>query len=157
MSLYAAYGSAGGTVANQAPYAQLWNPSATRRIKLVQWSFFSKDSGGGINRPVLVRSTARGATPNATVTPDADNSERADSVPPSGAVLELGPFGTSPTLASPYLYCPVAYLALGGDGFVLPLPRAIVVPPGTGVVLTWFDTTVGDTIVGVEAGVAFED
>jgi hypothetical protein len=157
VSTYHAYGQAGGTVANQAAYWQLWNPSTTRRIILVRAALYTLDSGGGVNRPQLVRSTGRGATPNASVTPNANSSHNQGSAPPSAAVFELGPFGTAPTLASPAMYTPVAFIANGADGFDLPLPRGIIIPPGAGVVCTWLDTTATDTIVGVEGGVMFED
>jgi hypothetical protein len=167
---YTVRASIGVSTAMNLPLAQLWNPSSTRRIEVVEFWVFDNDADSIAGFTwTISRSSARGATPTATVTPDADNSHDADSVPPSGAVLELAPFATPPTLATPPLSA-LAYKALSAgaarpDGGIVYYPssgdflsedRPVVVPPGTGLVLAM---TGGTSSMGNprEITVGFED
>jgi hypothetical protein len=85
-----------------------------------------------VSNPAVQRSSARGATPTATVTPDIDNDWSRAVAPPSTAVLELATFGTQPTLAGPDLFKANLPAAIG-SGFIIPFAgRGILVPPGTG-------------------------
>lgn len=150
--------------------AQLWNPSSTRRIEVVEFSVFDEDFDNTTAFSwLLSRSSARGATPNVTVTPDGDNAHQADSVPPSGAVLEFGPFATPPTLATPPLYVLAHKPIIGGtkpDGGIAYFPgemgnpiseeRPIVVGPGTGFVLHMTGSAVS-MAASQEVTVGFED
>ena len=81
--------------------AQIWNPSTTIDIYVVE-IFFQKTVATA-DHHMISRSTARGATPTATSTPDADNDYENRNTPASAFVLELGTFGTQPTLATPTL------------------------------------------------------
>lgn len=81
--------------------AQVWNPSTTRDIYVVE-IFFQKTVATA-DHHMVSRSSARGATPTVTETPDADNDYMGSAAPPSAFVLELGTFGTQPTLATPTL------------------------------------------------------
>lgn len=82
----------------------------------------------------LARSTARGATPGATVTPDLDNSQNRGKAPNSAFVLELAAFGTQPTVDGSDLVRWNLPAAIGA-GVILPLRRPVEVPAGTGLVL----------------------
>lgn len=113
--------------------AQLWNPHTTNRIRVYEIEI--ADTVATAVNIGLRRSTARGATPGATVTPTiASDLERAIA-PPSGAVLELAAFGTQPTLEGVNLWR--WYLAAtAGSAVILPIPEGIVVPPAAGLCIT---------------------
>ena len=136
MALYYVTGFHTGAVVSGDPLVQLWNPSTTKRIKVLNVAYFVADNTGGTAlRWRIVRSTARGTVPGLTVTPDADNEAERAAAPGSGMVLEFGPFTTQPTQATPALASPGVTPATtnnNSSGFVLPLPRGIVVPPGSG-------------------------
>lgn len=108
----------------------LWNPHASRRIRIVEFAIFKAGAGAANDSARLVRITTRG-TAGSTVTPDADNSSEGDSTSPAGALLDLAAFTVQPTLASPGMYGWVAP-AVAGAGWQLPIPRGIVLLPGTG-------------------------
>ena len=82
------------------------------------------------------RSTARGATPASTVTPDADNAVDGRAAPVSGALLDLGAFGTQPTvIVNMRLYRGGGPTNVGQAlGLFFPIP--IGVPPSTGLCIT---------------------
>lgn len=110
--------------------AQMWNPSSTRSIYITAVAWFQ--TVATVSNPSIQRSTARGATPTATVTPDIDNNWDRDVAPASAAVLELATFGTQPTLATPPLFSSNLPAAIG-SGFLVPFSgRGIKVPAGTG-------------------------
>jgi hypothetical protein len=112
---------------------QLWNPSTTvpiwvRELHVVVTTAAAANIG-------LQRSTARGATPGSTVTPDIDSDIENALSPPSASVLELATFGTQPTLATPAFenwYLPA--VAGGGVMFVFGERGrgAVKVKPGNG-------------------------
>ncbi len=97
--------------------AQLWNPHATKPVWVTAISL--AQTGAVVSNPAVYRSSARGATPTATVTPTiASDWDRMIS-PPSAAVLELATFGTQPTLDGVPLFRwnnPAA----AGSGFIVP-------------------------------------
>lgn len=110
--------------------AQLWNPDTVRSLWVVeihiQKTVATADFHG------VVRSSARGATPTATQTPDLDNDFEREITPDTAAVLELATFGTQPTLATPYMYRGTLPAAVAGAAqYVFP-GAGIRVPPGTG-------------------------
>jgi hypothetical protein len=116
--------------------AQLWNPSTVAPI-WVRELHCVVTTAGAANLGVE-RSTARGATPTTTVTPDIDNDIENALAPPSATVLELATFTTQPTLATPALqfwYLP----AVAGAGVMLVFGErgrgAIKVKPGNGLCL----------------------
>lgn len=110
--------------------AQLWNPAAGRRIKVVEFAIFKAGAGAANDSGRLVRTTTIG-TVGSTVTPDADNSGEGDATPSSAATLGLAAYTVQPTLASPGMYGWVAP-SVAGAGIILPFPRGIALPPGTG-------------------------
>ena len=127
------YAVAGRTVATAATAnhvaAQLWNPHGSKSIYVREIWVFSTTAG--VSNIQIIRSSARGATPTATATPDADNAFDRRAVPPSAAVLELATFGTQPTLAGPQMG-QVNLAAQIGAGIIIPFPQPIEVPFGTG-------------------------
>lgn len=110
--------------------AQLWNPDSVRSLFVVE--FHVAKVGATIDQHGIARSTARGATPTATVTPDLDNDYEREITPDTGAVLELATFGTQPTLAAPDMARGDLPAATGASvPWVFP-GRGIRVPPLTG-------------------------
>lgn len=124
--------AATAATANHA-IASCWNPSGTRRVKLVEVAIFKAGAGAANDSIYLERITARG-TAGSTVTPDADNSSEADATSPAGVLLDLAAFTVQPTLASPGMYGWVAP-AVAGAGIILPTPRGIWIPAGAGVAI----------------------
>jgi hypothetical protein len=113
--------------------AQLWNPSTSLPVWVRELHWFQ--TGAVVSNPAITRSSARGATPTATVTPDIDNHYDRALAPPSGVVLELATFGTQPTIDT----VPLARYnqpAAAGSGFILVFgDDGIEVKPGTGLVV----------------------
>lgn len=134
--------------------AELWNPGtvAGRRIEVYEVAVFKAGAGVANDSIYLERTTARG-TAGSTVTPDADNAGQADSTPPSGALLDLAAFTVQPTLATPGMYGWVAP-AVAGAGIILPLPRGVVIPAGTGLAVVQRAATAWPTS---EVTFVFED
>jgi hypothetical protein len=110
--------------------AQLWNPHATVSIYVVEvhWT----KTVATLDHPSLIRTSGRGATPNNTVTPDIDNHFNRRFAPVSGTVLELGTFGTQPTVAGPYLARTNLPAAIGAAWMYGFHDEPIEVPAGTG-------------------------
>lgn len=110
--------------------AQFWNPSSSRSVYVTAVSWFQ--TVATVSNPAIQRSSARGATPTTTVTPDIDNNWDRDVAPASAAVLELATFSSQPTLAGPDLFKANLPAAIG-SGFLVPFTgRGIKVPAGTG-------------------------
>jgi hypothetical protein len=111
--------------------AQLWNPDANTSLYVVEVQWFLV--GATVSNAAIARSTARGATPGTSVTPDGDNAyNRPADTPPSGPVLELAAFGTQPTLATPAMYQGSAPAAQGAGYIWSFRDPGIEVPAGTG-------------------------
>lgn len=110
--------------------AQLWNPDGTRSLWVVE--IHVQKTAATIDHHAIQRSSARGATPTATATPDLDNDFEREITPDTGAVLELATFGTQPTLAGPDMYKGILPAAVAGAvQYVFP-GNGIKVPFGTG-------------------------
>lgn len=113
--------------------AELWNPGTVtgRRIQVVEIGIFKAGAGAANDSIYIARTSARG-TAGSTVTPTSANAGENDSSPPSGALLDLAAFSVQPTRqAAPYMYGWVAP-AVAGAGIIIPFPRGIIVPSGTG-------------------------
>ena len=133
-------GAATAATINHAIF-QIWNPHATQRIKLIQWSIFKETVGTVADGLRFQRSTARG-TAGSTVTPDIDNHSERAIAPPSGFLLDLAAFSVQPTLDASELgqgWVAAAFAAAGG---VFAIPGGIVIPPGTGIVATQSKATI---------------
>ena len=131
MNRYSASGRSLATAATANHCAaQLWNPSTTVSIFVHEIHFVQ--TAAVVSNLVVQRSSARGAAPTATVTPDIDNDYEHGLAPPSGAVLELATFGTQPTLATPPLLAWNLPAAIG-SGLMWVFSRPIRVKPGAGI------------------------
>lgn len=109
---------------------QLWNPSTTRALHVEAIAL--AQTAAVISNISLRRSTARGATPTATVTPTIENDLERQIAPITAFVLETATFGTQPTLAGPDLFRTNLPAAIG-SGFMIPLPsQGLFVSPATG-------------------------
>lgn len=145
--------SVGGRSANTAATAdhvaaQLWNPDSVRSLWVVE-IHIQKSTTATADSHGIVRSSAVGATPTLTVTPDLDNDFVRETTPDTGARLELATFGTQPTLATPYLYRGVLPAAIGaavqyvfpGDGIKVPPLTGLCVATPVAVILMASDFT----------------
>lgn len=123
-------------VANQAG-GQLWNPSTNRSMYLTAFAWAK--TAAVVDNLALLRSSARGATPNNTVTAVLANDLDGDQAPPSGALLDMGAFGTDPTKTATVPGFRWNFPATIGSGVILTLPRPIRIAPGSG--LCWVTPT----------------
>lgn len=118
--------------------AALWNPHATKRIRVVEFGLFKTGAGAAADALELRRSTTRG-TPGSTVTPAIQQDDDRDLAPPSGALLDLAAFTVQPTLEAGGLFGWVA-ANVAGSGLLYPT-GAIVLPPGAGLVIVQIAAT----------------
>jgi hypothetical protein len=122
--------------------AQLWNASSSRSLWVVEIHWVQ--TAAVVSNLGVVRTSARGATPASTVTPDADNDFDGTAAPASGALLDLGAFGTQPTLGSPVPFrwnlpaaigsglmwvFPTPFRVLAGTGLAIHTPVAVILQP----------------------------
>lgn len=126
----------GGPIVTSAPSAMgaVWNPSGTRSIRVVQAALLMRDFDVPDNTMYLGKISVRG-TPGSTVTPDADNAEDGLTGPASGFLVDLAEYTVQPTISgdlySPFAF-PVAAAGAEGSGFVLPIPRGVLLGPSQG-------------------------
>jgi hypothetical protein len=113
--------------------ACLWNPHATKRIKVTEISLVAVTAPGAGAGVELRRCTARG-TPGSTVTPGIQNADERDIAPPSGALLDLATYSVQPTLEANGLWNWVLGAVIG-SGFIYPIALGETVVPGSGLVL----------------------
>src|SRR5262245_20079851 len=132
--IYSARGFTAATAATaDHALAVLWNPSGSKRIRVVEVGLFKAGAGTANDSVYLARRTTRGTT-GSTVTPDADNAWEGDATPDSGALLDLAAFSAQGTQSTPFLWGFVA-AAAAGSGLIWPCPRGIIVPAGTGLAI----------------------
>lgn len=114
--------------------AQLWNPSSTRSLWVGEVHAARAAAGTAGSGVFLARSTARGATPGTTVTPDLDSGTEQEITPETGAVLEGSQFATEPTLATPQLAAIGRWALVPNNAQAVTwlFPEGLRVPPGTG-------------------------
>lgn len=130
------YAVGGRTVATAATAnhaaAGLWNPSATKAIKLRElWAFKTVAT---VDNHGLRRITTRG-TAGSTVTPDATTSfDTPRIVPQSGVLLDLAAYTVQPTLVG-VLLARANLPAAVGAGFIWVFAEPVVIPPGEGLAL----------------------
>jgi len=133
MPRYAVGGRSAATAAtaNHAA-AALWNPSATKAIKVREiWVFKTVATA---DNHALQRITARG-TAGSTVTPDSSTCMDYPRIAPqSGALLDLAAYTTQPTLTGVILARANLPAAIG-SGFIWVFAEPIVVPPGEGLAI----------------------
>lgn len=113
---------------------QLWNPSAVRKIRLLEFGAHLNTALGTVSSAILRRTSARG-TPGSTVTPDINNAWDHDIAPPSGALMDLSAFSVQPTLIVSDMWALRASAATGSAawGWVWSNPAGIWVNPGNGI------------------------
>jgi len=125
--------------------ADLWNPHATQRIKVVSVAIFKRGGAGTAGDNLrLKRATVRG-TAGSTVTPDIDNHGERAVAPVSGVLLDLSAFSVQPTLDASDLGFGWVAPAVQGAGIVMPIPGGIVIPPGTGLAIVQVQATIWPT------------
>ena len=112
----------------------LWNPSSTRALDLYELAcvFQAAAPAAGVGF-VTRRATARG-TAASTITPTAEHHHRRQAAPDSGFLVDLGPYSVQPTLTAGELYPMWSFSAVQASGLVLPIPRGLEIPPGTGLI-----------------------
>jgi hypothetical protein len=110
---------------------QIWNPSTSKRIKVLQ-IHFSKITAGAADEPVIRRSTARGATPATTTTPTSVMEYEQIAAPPSSFVCEFGAFGTQPTFAAGHLHGFIVPAAVGSGLMWVFDDNGIEIPAASG-------------------------
>lgn len=144
MSTYSVRGFTATTAATaDHTIAELWNPDASKRIKVLEIGLFKGGAGTAGDSIYICRTTAKG-TAGSTVTPDADNAWDASKTPQSACTLELAAFSSQPTKASPNMFGWVA-AAVSASGFIWPTPRGLEIPFGTGLAIVQRAATVWPT------------
>jgi hypothetical protein len=147
----------GTTVATAATdahcIAEIWNASSTKTITLYEIAIVAFAAPGAAAGFITKRSTTKG-TPGSTVTPAAANDGRNEVTPQSTFTLELAAFTVQPTLSSGDLYPAWVFAAVNASGIVLPIPRGIEIPPGTGLC---FVNRAGIAFPTAEIGIVVED
>ena len=136
MARYIVTGKTAATAATiDHAVAQVWNPSTSKRFKVLEFHVFKQGAVGGADEPVIRRSTARG-TAGSTVTPAASTEVEQVANPPSGFLLDLATFSVQPTLAAGPLYGAVIPAAIGAGIMWTFTDMGLEVPAGQGLVLT---------------------
>lgn len=106
--------AATGTTADQAG-AQLYNVSSTKVMAIKEVWLFKTVATADSHE--LIRTTSRGITPGATITPDIDNDWERLVAPPSTAEITTSAYATYPTASGPPLARTNLPAAIG-SGFV---------------------------------------
>lgn len=125
----------GDNAVQNAYFFQIWNPSATRTIALLEVSAYGTTGANPSGRPRFRRSTARG-TPNSSIVPTAEHHARREAAPDSGFEVDVDQ-ASPPTLAADQV---VSYFWTNS---MIPwnvysvIPGGIEIPPGTGLCLVW--------------------
>lgn len=117
---------------------QIWNPSTSKRIKVLQ-IHTAKVTAGAADEPVIRRSTAIGATFATTVTPTSVYEYEQIAAPPSAFVIHGALITTPPTLAAGELHGFVISGAIGAgmmwvfddNGIEVPASSGLCVVTGT--------------------------
>lgn len=134
MARYAVNGKTAATAATiDHAIAEVWNPSTSKRIKLMQL-WVAKQAAGAADEPVLRRSTAKG-TAGSTVTPGSVQEYEQIAAPPSAFTLELAAFSVQPTLAAGPMHGFVLPASIG-SGIIWVFDEPVEIKAGEGVVLT---------------------
>lgn len=149
-----AFSGAIATAGANEVHANLWNPSSTRYINLIEVAYFQPDFGAAGDSFYLSRTTTTG-TAASTLTPNAVNAADASIAPPSGALIHLAEFSAQPTLATPSIVSTAAFHTGVGSGFLHVFSDDLWIPPGTGVaIVSRSAETYGS---GMEITFVFED
>lgn len=115
----------------------LWNPHATQRVKVLQWSLFKQGGAGAAGDSIRLRRISARGTPGSTVTPGISNHSELAAAPVSGLLLDLAAFTTQPTLLASSVDMGIGWdaAAVQGAGLVYPIPGGLIIPPGAGIAI----------------------
>lgn len=135
MARYAVNGKTAATAATiDHAIAEIWNPSTSKRIKLLQLHVV-KQAVGAADEPVIRRSSAKG-TAGSTVTPGIAQEYEQAVAPPSAFTLELATFSVQPTLIAGPLHGFVLPASVGGAMVWVFDDQGLEIKAGEGIVLT---------------------
>lgn len=135
MSAYSVRGRTAATVAtlNHA-IAAIWNPHATQRICVTEIGLTKQGGAGTAGDAIYVtRISARG-TAGSTVTPGIAQDHGRSIAPPSGFLMDLAAYSVQPTLDGVGMRG-FTLAAVQASGLIIPLPRSIELPAGTGLAI----------------------
>lgn len=98
MGFYSVRGRTTASMApvSDSPLAVLWNPHATKRLRVIEVGMSFVGTSPGPSKVYIRRTTTRG-TPGATVTPDIQQSFHRTAAPVSGTILDLAVYTVDPT------------------------------------------------------------
>lgn len=113
---------------------EMWNPHASQRIKIMNFSMVAQAAPGAGLGYRFRRTTAKG-TAGTTVTPAITNDHRHAVAPVSGVTLELAAFSVQPTLTGNDVVIDWVFAAVAASGLVYPIPGGIEIGPGAGLAL----------------------
>jgi len=152
--VYTVRGRTAATAANaNDTIAQLWNPSSSQRLRLIQFGLIKNAAGTAGDSFRLRRTSARG-TAGSTVTPGQAHHSIFGVAPVSGALLDLAAFTVQPTLVAGELGPDWIANSLTACGLHYPIPGGIEIPPGAGLALVQAAATIwpisGVTFVWLE-------
>jgi hypothetical protein len=112
----------------------IWNPHATQRIKIVQFSLCAAVAPGSASGIKLRRITARG-TAGSTVTPGIQHHSQRGVAPPSVCLCDLAAYSVQPTFDTGDLGLGWILPAVVAAGIIYPIPGGIEVGPGAGLAI----------------------
>lgn len=155
MTRYRVNGLTTATAATDAhAIFEVWNPDATKRIYLAEFSI-NEVTAPGAGAGICLRRTSAKGTAAATVTPVAAHSDENDSAPDSAFTLELGAFSVQPTLVTGEVGISWTFAAVAGSGIVYPISgKGICIPPGTGLAIC---NRAAIVVVAAEVAVVVDD
>lgn len=114
----------------------IWNPHATKRIRLREVAFVAAAAPGAGAGLILRRNTARG-TAGSTATPTIEHDHNRDIAPPSGFLLDLAAYTVQPTLAAGAGLFGWILAAVAASGMIYAFPGdGLVIPAGQGLIFT---------------------
>lgn len=112
----------------------LWNPSSAYRLTVWEFRYVAASAPGAGSGFYTRRISARG-TAGSTQTPVIGNDLEYALAPASGALLDLAAYTGQPTLVTSPGLDGWVMAAVAAAGVILPYPRGIVIPPGTGLAI----------------------
>lgn len=132
----ARYASTGKTSALTATVdhcvAEVWNPSSTKRIKVLQLHVVATAATAG---ELGIKRTSAKGTAASTITPVANNEYESIAAPVSAHTLELGAFSVQPTLKTqPYMHSWETAAAIG-SGVMWVFDQEVEIPAGEGLAI----------------------
>lgn len=149
------------TTANDVA-VNVWNPHATRRIRLLEFALYLGDFDATANWHAFFNRTSARGTPVATLTPNTANDRDNASSPPSGFVVDVGftaggsPAKTGGGIAMAELK-PTSSATDVGAGFQTTFAHELWIPPGSGIGLAFPFASVSFAALAGHVSVVVED